>query len=148
MTTARNDERGSAMVLAIGVLAVVAIMAIIIVAVVVSEKRTSASAYSQDRAFYSADAATEAGVNWIRNQRSPAATVDSINTVGTSAGTVALATDHSYTFNVRYVRRQYRPGWSAEYKDYVYSIEAQGTSAQQSQAALEVNATRLYREGY
>ncbi len=148
MTPDQRDERGSAMVLALGVLTVVAILAIIIIAVVVSEKRTSASAYAQDRAFYSADAATEAAVNWIRNQRSPAAIVDSVNTVGTSAGTVALATDHSYTFDVTYVRRQFRPGWSAEYKDYVYRIETEGTSAQQSQAALEVNATRLYREGY
>jgi Tfp pilus assembly protein PilX len=148
MTPDQRHERGSAMVLAIGVLAVVAILAIVIIAVVVSEKRTSSSAYAQDRAFYSADAATEAGVNWIRNQRSPGAIMDSLNTVGTSAGTVALSTDHRYTFDVRYVRRQYRPGWSVEYKDYVYRVEAQGTSAQQSQAALEANATRLYREGY
>lgn len=147
MTSDPSRERGSAMVLAIGVLAVLAVLAIVIIAVVVSEKRISVSAYSQDRAFYSADAATEAGANWLLNQRSPAATLDTANTVLPPA-TVALSGDRSYSFDVKYVSRQYRPGWSVEYKDYTYVVEASGTSAQQSQAALKVNASRLYREGY
>jgi Tfp pilus assembly protein PilX len=148
MTLAPNPERGSAMVLAIGVLAVVAVMAVVIIAVVVSEKRTSSSAYALDRAFYSADAATEAGVNWIRGQLSPAAMVDTLSHVRLSQGVTNLSADHRYEFDVEYLGKQHRPGWSVEYKDYMYRVEATGTSAQQSQAALEVNATRLYREGY
>lgn len=148
MTHTPNPERGSAMVLAIGVLAVIAVMAVVIISVVVSEKRTSSSAYAFDRAFYSADAASEAGVNWIRGQLSPAATVDTLNHVRLSTGVIDLSTDHHYEFEVEYVGKQHRPGWSVEYKDYMYRVEADGTSAQQSQAALQVNATRLYREGY
>lgn len=148
MTLDTNHERGSAMVLAIGVLAVVAVMAVVIMAVVISEKRTSSSAYAHDRAFYSADAATEAGVNWIRGQLSPAATVDTLNHVRLTTGVIALSADHRYEFEVEYLGKQHRPGWSVEYKDYIYRVEASGTSAQQSQAALQVNATRLYREGY
>jgi Tfp pilus assembly protein PilX len=147
MTVDPKHERGAAMVLALGVLAVLAILAIVIVTVVVSEKRTASSAYALDRAFYSADAATEAGVNWLHGQLSPPATVDTANTVR-AQGSVVLTADHSYQFGVKYVTMQYRPGWSVEYKDYIYRVEASGTSVQQSQAALQVNAMRLYREGY
>jgi Tfp pilus assembly protein PilX len=148
MTLTDDSQRGSAMVLAIGVLALIATLAIVVLAVVVTEKRTSSSTYAHDRAFYSADAATEAGVHWIRSQRSPAAAVDSLNHVRLSDSTITLSPDHRYEYEVQYIGKRHRPGWSIEYKDYIYRVEAVGTSAQQSQAALEVNATRLYREGY
>lgn len=148
MTLPARDQRGSAMVLAIGVLAVLGVLAIVILAVVIGEKRTESSEYAHDRAFHSADAAGEAGVNWIRGQLSPAALVDTLSNVRLSTGVENIATDHRYEYNVRYVTKQFRPGWSVEYKDYTYTVSTTGTSAQQSQAALDVNATRLYREGY
>ena len=61
---------------------------------------------------------------------------------------MALGDDHLYDFGVDYVGKQFRPGWSVEYKDYIYRVEATGMSAQQSNAAVDFNATRLYREGY
>lgn len=143
-----NDERGSVMVLAIGVLAVLVVLVVVVMSIVIAEKRSSSSKYAHDRAFYSADAAGEASVHWLLNQRSPAAVLDSLNAVRARAGFTALATDHRYDFDVRYVRKQYRPGYPVEFKDYVYQVAASGTSAQQSDAAVELNATRLYREGY
>lgn len=148
MTPNLRSERGSAMVFAVGVLAVLAILALIIVSVVVTEKRTAAADYSSERAFYSADAASEAGVNWLRGQLTPPPSLDSLSNVRLSPGAVALTADHSYEFDVRFVTKQFRPGWSVEYKDFVYRVEASGASAQQSQAALEINTTRLFREGY
>jgi len=143
-----DHERGSAMVLAIGVLAVLAVMAIVIVAMVSGEKKTAQAEYSQDRSFYSADAASEAGVNWIHNEYSPAALVDSLNDVYVNNTYANLPNNSRYLFNIQYLGKQFRPGWSSEYKDYVYRISANGASAQQSQAAVTVDATRLYREGY
>jgi len=148
MNKTHDRERGSAMVLAIGVLAVLAVLAVVIVALVTSEKKTAQAEYSQDRSFYSADAASEAGVNWIHNQYSPAATVDSLNNVYVNNTYTSLPNNSRYLFNIQYVGKQYRAGWSSEYKDYVYRISANGASAQQSQAAVTVDATRLYREGY
>ena len=142
-----HQERGFAMVFAIGALLVLAVLALAIVAIVVTEKRNESAEYAHDRAFYSADAAGEAGVNWLRSQKSPAATVDSLSNVRV-AQPDTLTKDHLYQYSVRYVTRRFRPGFSVEYKDYVYVVAASGTSAQQSQAALEVNATRLYKEGY
>lgn len=146
--TRTSDERGAAMVFALGVLAVLAVLALVIVAIVISEKRTSAADYAYNRAFYSADAASEAGVHWIRGQLSPPPLVDTLSHVRVSDSTVVLSNDHLYEFDVAYVGKQFRPGWSVEYKDYIYRVQATGASSQQSQAALEVNATRLYREGY
>lgn len=143
-----NPERGSAMVLAIGVLAVLAVLAIVVLTVVIGEKKTSSSEYAYNRAFYSADAASEAGVHWLRRQPSPPALVDTLNHVFTQSTFTNVSDDQQYLVNVQYVSKRFRPGWSTEYKDYVFLVQASGASAQQSAAAVEVGATRLYREGY
>jgi Tfp pilus assembly protein PilX len=141
-------ERGSAMVLALGVLAVLAVLALTVVAVVVNSKRTLTADYSNNRSFYSADAASEAGVNWITRQGNPPAIVDTLSHVSVAAGYTALAAQHSYRYDVQYVTKKFRPGWSVEYKDYEYTVQAKGASAGQSEASVEVKATRLFREGY
>jgi hypothetical protein len=148
MTQRNASERGSAMVLAIGALAVLAVLALVVVAIVMAEKKTELADYSASRSFYSADAATEAGVNWIRLQPVPAAIVDSSSHVLVANTYTDLSSDHRYRFNVQYVGKRMRPGWGVEYKDYEYNIAAVGASSQSSQSAIEVGATRLYREGY
>jgi hypothetical protein len=148
MPSSRNSERGSTMVLALGVMAVVAVIAIVVISIVIAEKRASSSQYANDRAFYSADAAGEAGVHWIRTQLSPPALVDTASAVRLPSGFTALGDDHLYDFGVDFAGKRFRPGWSVEYKDYIYRVEAAGRSAQLSNAELDFNATRLYREGY
>jgi Tfp pilus assembly protein PilX len=148
MRRGTSDERGSAMVIALGVLAVLAVLALTVVAVVVNGKRTLAADYSNNRSFYSADAASEAGVNWIHRQGNPPAIVDTMSHVSVSAGYTALSADHSYRYDIQYVSKSFRPGWSVEYKDYRFTVQARGASAGQSEAAVEVKATRLFREGY
>ncbi|MGH7741696.1 MAG: pilus assembly PilX family protein [Candidatus Eiseniibacteriota bacterium] len=148
MTLRPNNERGSAMVLAIGVLAVLAVLAMVIVAVVVSEKRTALADFSGTRAFYSADAASEAGVNWIKNQAIPPQIIDINNNVYLAPGFTAMNTTSQYKYDIQFVRKAIRPGWSVEYKDYQYRITATGVSTQTSESAIDLGATRLYREGY
>ncbi len=142
------DERGSALVLAMGVLVVLTGIALIIVALAVSNKKSEFATVTQNRAFYSADAAGEAGINWVRTQLNPPGLLDGQNHVYIAAGYVPLTTDQNYKFDVAYVRKHFRPGWSLEYKDFEYRIDAGGTSVQQSEAAIEVGALRLYKEGY
>jgi Tfp pilus assembly protein PilX len=148
MTSPRPDERGSAMVMALGALAILALIAIVAIAIVVSEKKTSFSEYTGARSFYSADAASESGVNWLRHEYSPAALVDTSSHVYVSGSYTTIDTQSGYKFDVTYIRKRYRPGWSVEYKDYEYRVDASGQSAQQAAAGIEVRATRLYREGY
>lgn len=148
MTYQPADERGSAMVLALGVLAVLALLSIVVVMIASSEKWTESGEYAHSRAFYSADAAGEAGLNWVRAQGRPPSILDANRSVYLSGGYTPLSSDHNYKYDVRYLRKHFRPGWSLEYKDYEYAIEADGASARQSEAAIEVRATRLFKEGY
>jgi Tfp pilus assembly protein PilX len=136
------------MVLAIGVMAVLAVLALVIVAVVVSEKKTALADFSGSRSFYSADAASEAGINWLRNQIIPPQIIDVNNNVFLSAGFTALSANNQYRYDIQYVSKKVRPGWSVEYKDYTYNVTATGASAQSSQSAISLGVTRLYREGY
>ena len=148
MAQRMSNERGSALVMALGALAVLAVIAIVVVAIVVSEKRTAFSEYSGSRSFYSADAASEAGVHWSRHQYTPPQLVDTLGHVKVTNVYTAIGPENGYKFDVEYTRKRYRPGWSTEYKDYEYHVDARGMSVQQSEAVIEVRATRLYREGY
>jgi Tfp pilus assembly protein PilX len=148
MTKRLANERGSALVLAIGVLAILALLAVIVVSIASSEKWTEFAEYTHQRAFYSADAAGEAGLNWIRLQPNPPAIIDANNNVFVAGGFTPLSGDHNYKFDVQYVRKRFRAGWSLEYKDYEYAIDAEGASAKQSEAAIDIQALRLFREGY
>ncbi len=143
-----QNERGSALMMALGAITVLAVIAMVVMAIVVNEKRTAFSDYSGARSFYSADAASEAGVHWIRHEYTPPPVVDSLQHVRVANNLTTLTTSNGYRFNVTYVRKRYRPGWSTEYKDYEYTVDAVGASAQQSESDIEVKATRLYREGY
>ncbi|MBI5169268.1 MAG: hypothetical protein HZA61_07250 [Candidatus Eisenbacteria bacterium] len=143
-----DDERGAALVMVLGVLAVLAVLAAIAITIVTSEKKTALSDYTNQRSFYSADAASEAGVNWIQRQTSPPSLVDTLSHVFKANEYVTLEGDNRYQYDVTYTRKRFRPGWSVEYKDYEYTVDARGASAQQSEAAVQVTATRLYREGY
>lgn len=143
-----SNERGSALVMALGALTVLALIAIVIVTIVISEKRTSTSDYAGSRSFYSADAASEAGVNWLEHQYTPAPVVDTLSHVFRADTFTTIGENNGYQFNVQYVRKRYRAGWSTEYKDYEYRVDAVGQSAQDASANVRVGATRLYREGY
>jgi len=136
------------MVMALGVLAVLAVLAMIVLAVVTSEKKTAFLDYASNRSFYSADAATEAGVNWIRRQNTPPPIIGAGSRVRNAGGLTALRNDHQYQFEISFVRKRPRPGWSLEYKDYEYLVGATGASVKGAESAIDVGATRLYREGY
>jgi Tfp pilus assembly protein PilX len=148
MTDRLTNQRGSAMVLALGVLAVLAVLAIVVVSIASSDKWSASSEYTHSRAFYSADAASEAGLHWIRQQPAPPPLLDADKNVLKAGSFTPLSADHRYKANVQYVRKRFRPGWSVEYKDYEYDVLATGASARESQADIDVRATRLFREGY
>ena len=148
MNQRRNDEQGSALVMVLGVLAVLAVLAAIAITVVTTEKKAALAENTNSRSFYSADAASEAGVNWIHRQSSPPMLVDTLSHVFKAASYATLRDDNRYQYDVTFTRKRFRPGWSVEFKDYEYTVDARGASSQESEAAVQVTATRLYREGY
>jgi len=145
-----TNERGAAMVLVLGALVVLAILALVAMNITIAEKQTESVDYVNNRSFYSADAAGEAGVAWIRRQPNnrPPSLVDTLGHVSVSAAYTALGDDDRYKYDVKFVRKRFRPGWGIEYKDYEYVVEASGVSAREAQSAVELGATRLFKEGY
>jgi hypothetical protein len=150
MSERQLNERGSVMVLVLGIVAALTGLALIIVAIASSDKWTSFFEYTNSRAFYSADAASEAGINWIRMQpvSSPPPVLDGTGRVRVAGGFTPLSGDHNYKSDIKFVGKRFRPGWPPEYKDYEYDIEAAGASAKESEAAVDVRARCLFKEGY
>lgn len=142
-----NNE-GYAMVVALSFITGLALLATIIVAVATSEKKTSFNDFTYSRSFYSADAGGEAAINWLRLQTSPPIK-DNVNNVFVPTGFDTLTADHKYKHNVAYTRKRPRAGWDfKQYKDFEYKVEADGSSVQQSEAEVELQVLRLFREGY
>ena len=148
MTERLANERGSITVLVIGVLGVLAALAVVVVSIATSGKWSAFAEYAHTRAFYAADAAGESGLNWLRSQPSPPPFVDGNSNVRLAGGFTALSGEQNYKSDIQFVRKHFRPGWSIEYKDYEYTVKADGGSVRESQAAVDVQAARLYREGY
>jgi hypothetical protein len=142
------EERGSALVLILGSLLVFSALAIIAVSIVTSDKRSAATEYTHNKAFYSADAATEAGLNWLLMQPTPPPLLDADSNVRLAGAPTGLGAGHEYSFGVQYVTKRFRAGWTLDYRDYEFNVEADGASARQAAASVDLVATRLYREGY
>jgi Tfp pilus assembly protein PilX len=143
-----SNDRGFAMVIALTFLTGLAVVAVIIVAVATMEKRTAFNEYTYTRSFYSADAGSEAAVNWLRFLSSPPGFLDPSKTVYVPAGYTTITPEAKYKYNVTYLRKRHRAGWSKEYLDYEYRVDSDGTSVQDSESQVEVQALRLFKEGY
>jgi hypothetical protein len=142
------NNKGIAMVVALAFIFGLSVIATIIVAVATSEKKSAFNDYTYSRSFYSADAGGEAAINWLRIQNSPPGLLDTLKHVYVPSGYSSIASDHKYKHDVRYIRKKLRPGWSHHYKDFEYTINAEGASVQDSESQVEVQALRLFKEGY
>lgn len=142
------NNTGYAMVITLAFITALGLLAAIIISVATTEKQTTFNETTHAQAFYSADAGGEAAINWLRFQNTPPPEVDNAAHVYVPTGYTALTSNNDYRYDIAYQGKQYRPGWSHHYKDFRYQIESDGASTQNSEAAVEVQALRLYREGY
>lgn len=143
-----RDNRGIAMVMTLVIITCLALLAVVIVSVSILEKKTTFNEYTSMRSFYSADAGSEAAVNWLVLQSYPPDMVDTDKHVFVPADFSELSTDHKYQFEITYIRKKIRPGWSPQYKDFEYVIIAEGESVQESESEISLHARRLFKEGY
>jgi Tfp pilus assembly protein PilX len=141
-------EKGFAMVSAIAFIAILATIATISIWVAGIEKRVSFSSETHQGSFYAADAGGEAGINWIRTQPTPPNFIGMTKDVYNQASYANLDDDQQYRFNMTYVQKRPRPGWSTEYKDFDYRVLSDGSSVNDNQSQLELNLSRLFKEGY
>lgn len=143
-----ENNKGYAMVITLAFITALGLLAAIIIGVATTEKQTAFNETSHTQAFYSADAGSEAAINWLRFQNAPPPQLDTNGYVFVPSGYTTLNTKTDYRYDVQYQGKQWRPGWSHEYKDFRYQIQSDGASSQSSEARIEVQALRLYREGY
>jgi len=125
-----------------------ALLAVIIVSVSITEKKTILNEYTSMRSFNSADAGTEAAVNWLRIRPFPPDMVDANRHVFVPQDYTELSDDHKYQFEITYDRKRIRPGWGTQYKDFEYDIVGMGESRQGSESEVALHAQRLFKEGY
>jgi len=144
-----QNEKGSALVTTLFFLLGLAVTGAIIAGIASSEKRVTYNEYTHTRAVHSSDAGSEEAINWIRNITGPSDVLVPPSTVVKDLATfnsLPTTEDNRYRYDVTYTGRDYRPGWPPEYKDYRFTIDAQGASSKESEAELEVQADRLLRD--
>jgi Tfp pilus assembly protein PilX len=148
MIIPRQEEKGFAMISALAFIAILAVIATVSIWVAGSEKKVSFSGETQQNSFYAADAGGEASINWIRTQTTPPGFIGTTKDVYQQSTYSDLDDDQQYRFDMTYIRKRPRPGWSIEYKDFDYRVITDGASVNNSQSQLELNLSRLFKEGY
>jgi Tfp pilus assembly protein PilX len=145
----RNQE-GSALVTALFFITGLTVAAAVIAMVATSEKRIAHNEYTHTRSFNASDAGTEEAINWLVLRETPPVTIDADNKVRDLGTYTTLYTsgnyeENKYQYDITFDTVHFRPGWPREYLDYDYTIDAEGASAKESSAMLEVQASRLFR---
>ena len=155
MSDFARNERGSALVTALFFITGLTVAAAVIAMVATSEKRTAQNEYTHTRSFYSSDAGTEAAINWVRERdiNDPPIRPDNGDPVQELNSYVDLQggsynQDNRYKYGVDLDSKRTRPGWDVKYKDYNFTIDADGASAGTSSSQVEAQVTRLFHEGY
>ena len=148
MIIQRQGEKGFAMVSALAFIAILAVIATVSIWIAGSEKKVSFSGETQQSSFYAADAGGEASINWIRTRSNPPGFIGTTMDVYQQTTYSDLDDNQQYRFEMTYVRKRPRPGWSIEYKDFDYQVHSDGSSVNNSQSEVELNLSRLFKEGY
>ncbi|MFO7653067.1 MAG: pilus assembly PilX N-terminal domain-containing protein [Candidatus Krumholzibacteriia bacterium] len=113
-----------------------------------TEKRVSFAEGVHVSATFAADAGGEAGINFLRLADVPPSILDFGNFLVRSHGTTNLQSSQDYRFNAHYVRKRPKPGWGVAFLDYDYRVVSRGTASTSGETAVELVASRLFKEGY
>ena len=154
MRSTNVNERGSAMVTTLFFLVGLAVAAAVIAMVATSHKRVAENDYTHSRSFYSADAGSESAINWLRvSDRPPTIVNAQTRKVRSMNDYTHLNVDgnhenNMYKYDATYDRVRFRPGWSKDYRDFDYTVDADGSSSLQSSSQIEVQVSRLFKVEY
>jgi hypothetical protein len=155
MCTVRN-EKGSALVTALFFITGLTVAAAIIAMVATSEKRTVQNEYTHSRSFYSSDAGTEAAINWIRERpidsapfpagNLPGSVTQVNNYIDLHGGPNDLSNKYKYGVDLNTLSPA--TGYDLSYRNFNFTIDADGAAAGGSNAAVQSQVTRLFRIAY
>lgn len=148
---AREGDRkreGFALVSVLLVVLVLSVLAVGVAWLAGSEKKTSFAESVHLRSVMSADAGSEAAINFIRMSETPPQIVDFADNSVQAVGTTTLQGSQSYNYECWFDTKQLKPGWGFSYLDYTYRIRSQGTASLQGESGVGVVVSNLYKEGY
>jgi hypothetical protein len=143
-----DNRQGFAMATTLLIILVLSVIALGAAWLATTEKRTSFAESVHLEALFSADAGGEAAVNFIRLNETPPPITEFVNMTVMNQGETVLQGDQSYDYICRFVAKRPRPGWGLEFLDYDYEVVANGEAASKGRSAVQLLASRLYREGY
>jgi hypothetical protein len=141
-------REGFALVTTLLMVLVLGVIALGVVWIANTEKKTSFAEQVHVTSVFSADAGSEAGINFVRIADTPPQIQDfGTMTVG-QTGETGLVGSQSYEFDCRYIQKRPKPGWGVDYLDYDYRIASEGEAGQDGRSAVNVVVSRLFKEGY
>lgn len=139
---------GFAMATTLLIILVLTVIALAAAWLATSERKTSFAEGVHMEAVFSADAGTEASINFLRLSETPPTIINPADLTVRNQGDTPVQDDQSFRYNCRFLNKQPKPGWGIEYLDYAYVITAQGEASTRGQSGVQVIASRLFREGY
>jgi len=142
------DRQGFAMVTTLLIVLVLSVMAVGAAWMASSEKKTTFAEGVHVRAVLSADAGSEAGINFIRISDTPPRISDFVTMTVTNQATTNLHGSQAYAYDCRFQNKRPKPGWGMKYMDYDYSVGSQGQASAQGRSDVQVLVSRLFKEGY
>ena len=142
------NREGFAMVTTLLVVLILSVLAVGVAWIASSEKKTTFAESVHVRSVYSADAGSEAAINFIRLSDVPPSYQDFATKLVRNQGQTGLQGSQTYDYRAFFLRRLPKAGWGFEYLDYDYRINAHGTASRLGESGVELIVSRLYREGY
>lgn len=144
----RVDRDGFAMATTLLVILVVSVVAVGAAWLAATEKRTSFAESVHVSAVFSADAGGEGAINFLRLSDSPPQIIDFSDQTVWNQGTTTIHADQTYEYECRFLTKRLKPGWGIEYLDFDYNVVSSGTASRNGLSAVELIASRLFKEGY
>ncbi len=140
-------RQGFAMVTTLLVVLVLSILALGAAWLASTEKSTSFAEGTHVRSILSADAGSEAGINFLRIADYPPA-LSSADGLVAQTQEITLSGSQTFSFQCSFVGQSARPGWGVEFPDYDYEIESNGHASTQGSSLVKVIASRMFKTGY
>lgn len=134
------DRDGFAMVTTLLMVLVLSVMAVGVVWIATAEKKTVFAESVHVRSVFSADAGSEAAINFIRLADTPPS--------DQSVSETGIVGSQTYNYSTLNTGASPRAGWEYGYVDYDYDILSRGTASTNGESGVKVVVSRLFKFGY
>jgi hypothetical protein len=145
-----KNENGSAIVIAMMILAIVTIIGVFSLNTSVVERKIATNLVLHKIAFYAAESGWERMVNWLDDQFPYITNTQTITENLKDSADSSAQVSSSYSAKVDFDGvKQNLPGYSSEFKKYLYTVKSTGSNPRGSKTIITVTAGKIvYVGGY